>query len=116
MAPSASSVKLPGAGLDKRKVERRRTLFRGRVAHLDGSYCIDCAIRDLSDTGARVRVGALQRLPDAVYLLDLRNRLAYEASVSWRKSPDFGLHFLKRYDFDDALSPALRRLIKGELT
>ena len=105
----------PSANTDKRMAPRVRALLGSRVAHLDGNFCIDCVTRDLSTKGARIRLGTLQRLPDLVYLIDNKTRRAYEARVCWRRSPEFGLHFLASYNFGDALPPVLKRLVQSQV-
>jgi hypothetical protein len=51
-------------------------------------------------------------LPEAVYFLQLRDRLAYEARIVWRKSPEMGLQFSKVYRFDEVPGAPLRGLIE----
>ena len=115
MALRDGSPKAPSTSTDKRNTPRTRALLGSRVAHLDGNFCVDCVTRDLSGKGARIRLGTLQRLPEMVYLIDNRNRRAFEARVCWRRSPEFGLHFLASYNFGDAMPPALKRLVKNQL-
>jgi hypothetical protein len=45
-----------GAHPEKRQSARRRTLLRGKLVHTAGSFTQDCAIRNLSEIGAQVRV------------------------------------------------------------
>ena len=102
------------AGLERRATARRRVLWGSRIAHLDGNYCVNCQIRDISPTGARILLHDQQLIPRSVYLLDMQNRLAYEALVVWLKAPEFGLQFIKLYRFDEVPLAGLRRQIEQE--
>lgn len=83
-----------GAPPEKRQSARRRTLLRGKLVHSAGSSTQDCAIRNLSETGAQVRVTNAQSIPDKVQLIDITNAMLYEAEIVWRRAPEFGLRFL----------------------
>jgi len=63
----------------------------------DGAQVFDCSIRDLSEGGARVTVPATQPLPSHVYLINLRDGLAYESVVVWKRGSEAGLSFLKTH-------------------
>ena len=101
--------------MERRASPRRRVLWGSKIAHLDGDYCVDCQIRDISATGARILLHDQQSIPKSVYLLDMQNRLAYEASVVWLKAPEFGLQFVKLYRFDELPPAGLRKQIEQEL-
>lgn len=42
---------------DKRKAQRQRVLKGGKIIFANGSFTVDCTIRNLSDKGARLRGG-----------------------------------------------------------
>jgi hypothetical protein len=72
---------------------------------------LDCAIIDISDTGARVRLEGAQLLVEPLYLVDLRHGLAYRARRAWRRDDLVGLAFSERYDLT-APPPELPRLVR----
>jgi hypothetical protein len=81
---------------------RQRVLLGGKIVYgEEGAYTVDCAIKDMSAGGARVAVGKRDSLPAQVYLIDIRAGAAYEAEVVWRRSPQFGLRFVKRHDLTE---------------
>jgi hypothetical protein len=41
---------------EKRKTQRRRVLKEGKIIFADGMRVIDCTIRDMSDSGARLLI------------------------------------------------------------
>jgi hypothetical protein len=96
--------------IEGRKAPRKRVLLGAKIIYNDGSYSVDCRIRDLSDTGARVVLSASSIIPARVVLLDIRNSIAYEAEVVWMKSPEFGLRFLSKHLLRGQLPPQLMYL------
>lgn len=92
-----------GAHPEKRQSARRRTLLRGKLVHTAGSFTQDCAIRNLSEIGAQVRVTNAQSIPDKVQLIDITNAMLYEAEIVWRRAPEFGLRFLASYPAQESL-------------
>ncbi len=85
---------------DKRAGLRRRVLLTGKLAFGE-SFSLDCPIRDESETGARVVVGA-QLLPKEVVLVSVTRGVAYEAEVVWRRGKEAGLHFTRTYPLKQA--------------
>ena len=71
---------------------------------------LDCTIRDLTDKGARVRILSPVILPDEVWLIELRNGLAFECRVAWKRVPEFGLAFVSVHDLAATERPDLRMM------
>jgi hypothetical protein len=98
----------PGASSENhRQASRRRALLGAKLVYGEGAYTVDCTIRDLSETGARVKLPEGQAVPDHVHLLELRTGVAYEARVVWKHHPEIGLEFLNRYDVSQASTPEM---------
>ena len=96
---------------DRREHTRRHVLQRGKLAFGSIDFAIDCLIHDISMGGARVRVETGSTIPQRVILVHLRDRVAFEASVVWRKNDGtLGLKFEARHDLEEAKSPGLRSL------
>jgi len=77
---------------------RRRVLLSGKLIYGDADLTADCAIRDLSATGARVRISGPVALPARVFLIEVRTGQAFECEVAWRRLPEIGLKFLSTHD------------------
>ena len=77
----------------------------------DGGHLVQCQTRDFSATGARIAVDDQRAFPAMVCFLDMRNRLAYESRIAWRRAPEMGLEFLKVYRFDE-VPAALRGVVE----
>lgn len=84
-----------------REYARRRVLIGGKLVWDDGAFTADCAVKDISESGARIQLGPRESIPARVYFLELKSGLAYEADVVWRRSPQFGLRFVRRIDLDN---------------
>jgi len=83
-------------GRDNRKSGRRRTLFGGVIYAGDSAW--DCSISDISEMGAKVRVGT--ELPIGAFvdlkitkLNDLRR-----CKVMWIRDGHLGLEFVVKID------------------
>ena len=95
---------------EHRASRRRRVLLGAKLVYADGAMSVDCALRDLSISGARITLKAEQALPNELFLLDLREGLAYEATIVWRRLPDIGLAFRGCHSLRGAASSELQRL------
>ena len=77
---------------ENRKVQRRRTLKAGIISlHLGGA--VDCKIRSLSSTGARLEVTSQLGIPDSFILLTKPDRIQHSCRVKWRKDHHIGVVF-----------------------
>jgi hypothetical protein len=76
---------------DHRKTSRRRTFLGGVLAFQGRSTTLDCTIRNLSDTGARITVDGSAILPDEFDFTITRNDRAYRAKLVWRNAEAAGL-------------------------
>ena len=97
---------------ERRPSPRKRVLLRGVVTYLGGTHSFDCMIRDLSESGARISLSAVQPISSHVYLIDVRGRTAYEATVVWNKGMQLGLKFLKTLPLANVTDPELAYLAK----
>jgi hypothetical protein len=71
---------------------RRRTLKEGRVILTD-STVIDCRIRDLSESGARLEFGGLTNLPREFRLLIVSTNSIVPVAVAWQRGQLVGVYF-----------------------
>src|SRR5690606_37179103 len=63
----------------------------------------DCAIRDLSESGAQMRLPSSQALPPTFALIHILEGAAFEAEVAWRRGDLAGVKFLQRHDLREAV-------------
>jgi hypothetical protein len=76
----------------RRTSQRRRALKEAKVVLSDWST-IDCVIRDMSETGAKVQFGGPTELPGGVRLLIMSSNLLYPGIVAWQRGQSAGIHF-----------------------
>ena len=100
------------SGAEQRRHRRRRVLLSGRLVHSLNELTVDCAIQDVSSTGARLRLPEGTLLAEPLYLIDLSHGLAFKARVAWRRENRAGLAFSAYYDLGkaDGAPKLLRRL------
>ena len=78
---------------EKRKTARRRVLKVGKIIFADGMRLIDCTIRDMSDSGARLLIANTVGLPDTFHLFEKSSGMVYPATVVWRQPSAVGVKF-----------------------
>lgn len=70
----------------------------------------DCGIKNISETGARIRLPSPVRPPAEVWLIDIGSGAAYGAKVSWRSLQEFGLKFYARHELKHPMPGPLLHL------
>ena len=110
---------------DARMSPRRRVLKAGIAASNDRHITVACTVRDISATGARLRVDGSLSIPDTFELIIDVDGLEANCEVMWRKGNEVGARFLgaprmvaaKRTQVINPLVPAkapsLRRATPG---
>ena len=95
---------------EKRESPRTRAFLVGKIIYGGETYTLDCTIKDISETGARVKVQDPFSIPNNVIFLDPKNFNAYESSVKWRKGSEMGLSFDEPISLDDDSNPRVKIL------
>lgn len=78
---------------EKRKIPRRRVLKEGKIVYADGLRVLDCTIRDMSTSGARLLISSTVGLPDTFQLYEKSSGLLYPARIAWRQTNSLGVEF-----------------------
>ena len=105
--PPASAT----ASIERRPKRRNRVLLGGIVASVDGSHSFNCMIRDISPGGARVFPRG-QQVPSNLYLIHIRDRVAYEATVIWNNGKDVGVSFTNQFRLAEIVDPTKQFLTR----
>jgi hypothetical protein len=79
--------------IDKRQARRFRVLKDGKIVMLNNWSVVDCCIRDVSDTGARLSCQDQAAVPNDFRLLFLASNAIRDASVVWRRGDQVGVVF-----------------------
>jgi hypothetical protein len=100
------------ANSDRRTGERLPALLGGKI--VTGGVTYDCVIRNLSPTGARIKMAVETAQPPVEFhLIDIRGGMAHLARIVWEQPPWIGLSFKQSWDLrtaPPAEHPELRRL------
>lgn len=108
---------------DGRIAPRRRMLKSGKIAYSDRHVTIGCIVRDMSATGARLRVEGSVTAPDRFELLVALDGLEANCEVVWRREADIGVKFIgaprtvapKRTQSITALAPVQAPTLRRKL-
>jgi hypothetical protein len=78
---------------NNRSAPRRRVLKSGLVAFNQRHATLSCAVRDLSDTGALLRLSEVAHVPQRFELIIDLDGLEADCEVMWRRGRDIGVRF-----------------------
>jgi hypothetical protein len=84
----------PETGPKDRNSERRRVLKAGTIAYSGRHVTLKCAIRDMSENGARLLVEGSVAAPDTFELLTEIDGMEAPCQVVWRRGMEVGVRFL----------------------
>ena len=77
---------------EKRGVQRRSTLKGGKIVFNAGRSTIDCTLRNLSSTGAKLTVSSVGGMPDTFDLV-LDGGAKQPCRIKWRRLKEIGVEF-----------------------
>jgi len=100
----------PASDASRRRGTRQRVLLAGKIVQGGGAFSMDCAIRDLSETGARLRLPAPAPVGEDFYLIEMRNGRVFHADVKWREGEELGVAFRHPDPVEDLASKERRML------
>lgn len=84
--------------MDQRQNVRMRTFLRGRIVYNGGASSMDCLVRDLSATGARLELSETSPLPEVFDLYIQNKDQTFRSTMRWRRDSGVGV------TFDDAVA------------
>jgi hypothetical protein len=116
-------TQVPSPRTQQERPPRHRTYLHGKLIYgegmfvPDGAFSLDCAIRDMSEAGAKVTLNKNQPLPSDLFLIVVKFCVAYRARVMWMEFPARGLRFSHTYPLSGALPEDLKflRRLWGDL-
>ena len=78
---------------ERRSLVRKRSFLQGRLYFNNRRSAIDCLVRDISPSGARLIFSDAVSLPDAVDLYIPHKETTLRAHVQWRHGDEIGVTF-----------------------
>ncbi len=76
-----------------RIARRNKVLKAGKILAPGNLAVVDCTIRDMSETGARIVAGDQMAIPNAFRLVVPMDNIMREAIVKWRRGTLVGIAF-----------------------
>jgi len=78
---------------NKRSQQRNRCLKEGKIIFGNGTFVVDCAIDNLSATGAHLRVQGSSPLPKEFPLVEPSRNIVHKAEIVRRTAKGLGIKF-----------------------
>lgn len=78
---------------DNRQSPRQRTLKGARIVLNDKFSTLECVVRNLSGTGARLKIASVIGVPE-MFELRFDDGRSFQCQVAWRKPDEIGVTFL----------------------
>jgi hypothetical protein len=100
---------------DRRSSTRQKSFLQGRIYYNNRRSSVDCLVRDISDTGAKLIFSGSVSFPDVVDVYLSNKDEVRRARVQWRRGDEAGVDFVLDKDAD--VAPAgdlLGRVLKLE--
>ena len=98
------------AGENNRRASRQRVLKTVKAYRLNGAHAVDCQVRDMSETGARILIKDQLALPNEFKFVLPADGSMRIAKVVWRKGDLAGVVFLS-----EPTLPPTQRLQNGSM-
>jgi hypothetical protein len=87
---------------ERRISKRQRSFLQGRIFFNNRRSSVDCLVRDISDTGAKLVFSDAIAVPDVVELNIPNKAETHRARVQWREGEEVGVSFVP-----EEISPSL---------
>ena len=85
----------PATGMPERRTRRRkRVLKAGQIITNSNSSTVDCIVRDVSESGARLRVASTISVPQSFLLLIKSENVIVPVQRVWRNAHEVGVKFI----------------------
>lgn len=81
-------------GSDHRHTQRRRAFIAAKIRYGGGAVGVDCTVRNLSETGAKLDVSESVVLPAQFELVIPQKNVVHRAELRWRRGSETGVAFL----------------------
>jgi len=78
---------------ERRSTSRQRSFLQGRIYYNNRRTTVDCLVRDLSDTGAKLTFSETIAVPEAMELYIPNREEIHRARVEWRVGNELGVSF-----------------------
>ena len=77
-----------------RRESRHKVLRKGKITYSNGNFEVECQVRDLNSTGARLKLAGDVTVPSCFQITIYPEKLTRSAQVCWRNDLVIGIRFL----------------------
>jgi hypothetical protein len=95
---------------DQRNAPRSRSLLRGRILFNNDRSALDCIVRNVSDTGARLEVENGHLAPNEFDVFVPQKNRTFHAQLAWRVDENMGVRFVDDSERSEKLREQNRAL------
>jgi hypothetical protein len=99
---------------EKRREPRKRTFLKGRIVFNSGSSSMECLVRDMSASGARIALDETMLLPEHFTLEIPQKDRTFTAALRWRHEDGVGVLLDADAEVRDDLARLRRRVAELE--
>ncbi len=78
---------------NQRIAPRSKSLIAARITFNNGQSTLDCLVRNLSETGAKLVTSAAVSLPERFDLFLSNKSVTHRARIVWRRGEEIGVRF-----------------------
>ena len=79
---------------ERRSSTRQKSFLQGRIYYNNRRASVDCLVRDISDTGAKLVFSGAVTIPDVVEIYLSNKEEVRRARVQWRRGDEAGIDFI----------------------
>ncbi|MGJ3264458.1 MAG: PilZ domain-containing protein [Salinarimonas sp.] len=79
---------------EQRASPRRRALIAARIRYGNGAVTVDCVVRNISETGAKIDLSEGVALPDHFEIVIPQLNVVHHAELRWRHAHEAGIAFV----------------------
>jgi hypothetical protein len=79
---------------EHRAAPRLRSLLAAKIIFNNGNSTLDCLVRNISESGAKLAVSTVVTLPERFDLLIPQKGTARRAQIRWRNADEIGVTFV----------------------
>lgn len=95
---------------EKRLQARARSFLKGRIVFSNKATSVDCVVRNISDTGAKLHVSESVTIPEQFELYIPQRDETLRARLKWRREDEVGVAFLTAGKVDEPSPDVSARL------
>lgn len=104
----------PQPGEQERGAPRRRVLKAAQIVYDGGKTVVECMVRDISETGAKIDTEVVLALP-GLFSVVLPDGVRRPAKLVWQNANLLGVHFTDaRHELDAGRSALVARIVEIE--